>query len=292
RRPRVRGRDPGGAVPPGGGAHPAGHRAPAGHHRRRRPDRGAGRRPHRRARHARRADRRRRAVRGHVGRARRRGRARRHRARARPERHRRRVRRRRRPGEGGTVIRSLFRVMDPAGAALLRRYFTALIAYCVVQGLTFTLLVPVLRALLDGDTAGAARWLAALAAGTVACWVLSYVQQTMGYTVSGHLLGILHRRIGAHAVTLPLGWFDGDRVGRLGQAGRQRGGERLRRPGAPDPAGGHRGGHPGHRGRGDVLPGVAGGGGRAGHRAAAVGRLPAVGPPVPAHRRAGARQRR
>src|SRR5690606_37402165 len=217
RRPRVRGRDPGGAVPPGGGAHPAGHRAPAGHHRRRRPDRGAGRRPHRRARHARRADRRRRAVRGHVGRARRRGRARRHRARARPERHRRRVRRRRRPGEGGTVIRSLFRVMDPAGAALLRRYFTALIAYCVVQGLTFTLLVQVLRALLDGDTAGAARWLAALAAGTVACWVLSYVQQTMGYAVSGHLLGILHRRIGEHAVTLPLGWFDGDRVGRLGE---------------------------------------------------------------------------
>ncbi|KOX20917.1 hypothetical protein ADL05_05415 [Nocardiopsis sp. NRRL B-16309] len=114
------------------------------------------------------------------------------------------------------MIRQFLRVAGPRHRTAVLTHLSVLVASCVAQGLTYVLLVPVLASLLEGDTDGARPWLLAMAGAVAACWVLSYGQQRLGYSVGLRLLRTLHHRVGDHVSTLPVGWFAGDRVGRLG----------------------------------------------------------------------------
>ncbi len=111
------------------------------------------------------------------------------------------------------MITKLRRVVGPELAAAVQRHLALLVAYGVVQGLAFLLIVPALRALLAEDTDAAWQWTALLAATVVLSGVLYYVQSMTGYSVGLRLSRVLHERLGDHIAALPLGWFDGRRTG-------------------------------------------------------------------------------
>ncbi|MBU2670873.1 ABC transporter ATP-binding protein/permease [Actinoplanes bogorensis] len=113
------------------------------------------------------------------------------------------------------MIRQLARVLGAPYAGPLRRHLAGVLAYAVLQGLVFVLLVPVLRPLLRGDTDGAQPWLGVLAVVVLATAVAYWVQAQLGYRLGMALSRALHHRIGDHLAALPLGWFTPARVGRV-----------------------------------------------------------------------------
>ncbi|WP_445222792.1 ABC transporter ATP-binding protein (plasmid) [Bradyrhizobium sp. Pa8] len=114
------------------------------------------------------------------------------------------------------IVRRLTRLLGADNEPLLRRYLWLTLVCCIVQGFTFVVVVPIIRALLVGDARGAARWLPLLALGTVMTWLLSYAATIRGFQVAIKLLETLRHRIGDHVVSLPLGWFTPQNSGRLG----------------------------------------------------------------------------
>ncbi|GAA5038941.1 ABC transporter ATP-binding protein [Thermocatellispora tengchongensis] len=107
-----------------------------------------------------------------------------------------------------------------AGPALRRRLavqLAVLLGYSVLQGVAFVLVVPVLRRLLAGDTDGVWPWAGALAGVALATAVAYYAQQMLAFQVALAASHRLYHRIGDHVSALPLGWFSGEQVGRLGQ---------------------------------------------------------------------------
>lgn len=116
------------------------------------------------------------------------------------------------------MLRDLAKILGPRHAGALRVYLAWLVAYAVLEGAAIALLVPVLKALLSSDPAGAAPWLLTLA-GAVAVYCLARHQQTMkGFALALVVLTTLHDRLGDHVATLPLGWFSSEKVGRLAQS--------------------------------------------------------------------------
>ncbi|WP_157252091.1 ABC transporter ATP-binding protein [Nonomuraea typhae] len=109
------------------------------------------------------------------------------------------------------MIRHLTALLGPR----FPRQLALIALYAALQGLTFALLVPVLRALLGGTPAGG--WLAVFAVVVAATAVAHYAQSRYGYAVGLTAMRTMYHRIGDHVATLPVGWFSGDRVGRLGQ---------------------------------------------------------------------------
>lgn len=115
------------------------------------------------------------------------------------------------------MIRALLSVAGPQGAPALRGNLAGLVAESVLLGAGFALLVPLLRALLSGETGAAWAWLAAMA-GLLAVYVpLRYVTQLAGYRAAIGLGDGLFGRLGDHIAKLPLGWFEPQRVGRVGR---------------------------------------------------------------------------
>lgn len=99
---------------------------------------------------------------------------------------------------------------------VLKRYLVLMCLFCLVQGITFAVVVPTVRALLLGETAQAARWLIPLTLGTLLTWYLNYLVSMGGFKVAITLLNTLRHRIGDHVVTLPLGWFTPANTSKLG----------------------------------------------------------------------------
>ncbi|MEU6851159.1 ABC transporter ATP-binding protein [Actinacidiphila alni] len=117
-----------------------------------------------------------------------------------------------------SVLGRLFAVAGPAAAPALRRQIARVAAYSVLQGVTFVLSVPALRALLDHDTIAAWWWAAAVAVSAAVTLAARHAQSMGGFRVGLATINALHHRLGDHLVTLPLGWFTakrGDRLTRL-----------------------------------------------------------------------------
>ncbi|MEO1061614.1 MAG: ABC transporter ATP-binding protein [Actinomycetota bacterium] len=113
------------------------------------------------------------------------------------------------------MIRRLLHVADDEGP--LRRCVAWFVALAVLQGIGFALLVPVLRALLEGDTNEAAAWSAALGGLLVLYAVLLYVAQLTAFRSAIGISKGLFGRLGDKIAQLPLGWFDSDQVGPVGR---------------------------------------------------------------------------
>ncbi|WNI18936.1 ABC transporter ATP-binding protein [Actinacidiphila sp. ITFR-21] len=117
-----------------------------------------------------------------------------------------------------SVLGRLFTVVGPRLAPELRRQVVRVAAYSVLQGVTFVLAAPALRALLDGDRTAAWWWAGAVAACAALTLVARHAQAMGGFRVGLATINALHHRLGDHMVTLPLGWFSarrGDRLTRL-----------------------------------------------------------------------------
>ncbi|ODU07286.1 MAG: ABC transporter [Pseudonocardia sp. SCN 72-86] len=113
------------------------------------------------------------------------------------------------------MIDDLLTLLGAAHKRKLFAYFAWVAAYGVFQGVATVLLVPVFEAMLAGDTAGALRGLIAVVVAVVLTCVAHYVQAMRGFGVALVVLTTMHERLGDHVATLPLGWFTGEKVGRL-----------------------------------------------------------------------------
>ena len=116
------------------------------------------------------------------------------------------------------MIRSLVTLLGPAHATRLYRYLAWLVTSAVLQGLAVALLVPILHALFAGDLPTAMAWLAGLAAMVVLTCIAHYQQAMKGFALALVVLTTLHDRLGQHLVSLPLGWFNSEKVGRLSRS--------------------------------------------------------------------------
>ncbi|CAM3664606.1 ABC transporter ATP-binding protein [Kibdelosporangium persicum] len=101
------------------------------------------------------------------------------------------------------------------GPRILNRYLAWTAGYGVLSGIAAALLVPVVEDLASGERDAIGRHLPALAIVTLAACVVRYVQTMRGSAAALKTMSSLHQRLGDHLVSLPLGWFDSDRTGRL-----------------------------------------------------------------------------
>jgi ATP-binding cassette, subfamily B, bacterial IrtB/YbtQ len=113
------------------------------------------------------------------------------------------------------VITDLRLLLGPGRAHVLTGYVAWTLAYGVLSGIAAALLVPVVVDLAAGDWGAIRGHLLVLAIVTAAAGVVRYVQTMRGSAAALETLTSMHRRLGDHLVSLPLGWFDADRTGRL-----------------------------------------------------------------------------
>ncbi|MGW2086493.1 ABC transporter ATP-binding protein [Streptomyces sp. NPDC001880] len=111
------------------------------------------------------------------------------------------------------MIGLLIRVLGERHSGPLRRTVALMSVCAVVEGLSYALLIPLLRALLGGEAQDAWPWLAAFAVAVLVTSILGYFSDKSGFRTGGELSRGLHHRLGDHLAGLPLGWFTPRRVG-------------------------------------------------------------------------------
>ncbi|GAA1214730.1 ABC transporter ATP-binding protein [Pseudonocardia alaniniphila] len=113
------------------------------------------------------------------------------------------------------MIRMLLRVLGHEYAPPVRRTVVLMTTTAVVEGLSYALLVPVLRALFGSNPADAQPWLIAFGAVVAVYAVLRYVSDLSGFRVGTTLLHGMYQRLGNHLARLPIGWYSAGRVGEV-----------------------------------------------------------------------------
>ncbi|RJO71457.1 ABC transporter ATP-binding protein [Nocardia panacis] len=113
------------------------------------------------------------------------------------------------------MIRMLLRVLGREFAGPLRRTLALMTATAVVEGLSYALLIPMLRALLGNSPRDARPWLIAFGAAVALYAGLRYASDLRGFRVGSALLRGMYHRLGDHLARLPLGWYSSDRVGEV-----------------------------------------------------------------------------
>ena len=113
------------------------------------------------------------------------------------------------------MIRILLRVLGPRYAPPVRRTIVLMTVASVLEGLSYALLVPVLRALF-GDAPGEARpWLLAFGGAIAVYAVVRYLGDLSGFRAGTTLLQGMFNRLGDHLAKLPIGWYTSRRVGEV-----------------------------------------------------------------------------
>lgn len=114
------------------------------------------------------------------------------------------------------MIRGFLQILGPQRGRMFS-FLSVVTVYGVVHGLVMLLLVPVTVSLFDGDYAATGRWLGLMAITVLVASVLSYVQAKLAIRMALTTMRLLHHRLGDHMVTLPLGWFSREKVGKVSQ---------------------------------------------------------------------------
>ncbi|NRQ31919.1 ABC transporter ATP-binding protein [Nonomuraea sp. NN258] len=113
------------------------------------------------------------------------------------------------------MIRLLLRVLGAEYAPPVRRTVALMTVTAVAEGLSYALLVPVLRTLFGGTPADAGPWLGAFAAAVAGYAALRYASDLSGFRVGTTLLRGMYHRLGDHLGRLPVGWYGAGRVGEV-----------------------------------------------------------------------------
>ncbi|MFE5597717.1 ABC transporter ATP-binding protein [Streptomyces coelicoflavus] len=113
------------------------------------------------------------------------------------------------------MIRLLLRVLGREYARPLRRTVALMATTSVVEGLSYALLVPLLRELFGSTPDDAWPWLTGFAASVAVYGVLRYVSDLSGFLVAAGMLRGLYHRFGDHLAKLPIGWYSAGRLGEL-----------------------------------------------------------------------------
>ncbi|WP_328941356.1 ABC transporter ATP-binding protein/permease [Streptomyces sp. NBC_00250] len=113
------------------------------------------------------------------------------------------------------MIQLLLRVLGREYARPMRRTLALMTTTAVVEGLSYALLVPVLRALFGPTPEDARLWLVAFGAAIAVYATLRYLSDLSGFRVGASLLRGMYHRLGDHLARLPLGWYGAGRVGEV-----------------------------------------------------------------------------
>ncbi|MEU5834800.1 ABC transporter ATP-binding protein [Streptomyces diacarni] len=113
------------------------------------------------------------------------------------------------------MITMLLRVLGREYAGRVRRTVALMTATALAEGLSYALLVPVLRALFGGSPDDARPWLLAFGAAVAGYAVLRYVSDRSGFRAGTTMLHGMYVRLGEHLARLPLGWYRPGRVGEV-----------------------------------------------------------------------------
>lgn len=113
------------------------------------------------------------------------------------------------------MIRTLLRVLGDEHARPVRRTVALMTVTAIAEGLSYALLVPVLRALLGSTPADAWPALVAFGAAVAGYAGLRYLGDLSGFRAGTTLLRGMYHRLGDHLARLPVGWYGGGRVGEL-----------------------------------------------------------------------------
>ena len=111
------------------------------------------------------------------------------------------------------MIRQLWNFASPEARRALAAELSLVIATAILQGIAFVILVPLLRALFDGDEAGVARWLIVLGCIAIAYVAAFWAASVIALRASTAILDSLLQTLGKRLVELPVAWFGGDRAG-------------------------------------------------------------------------------
>jgi ATP-binding cassette subfamily B protein len=109
------------------------------------------------------------------------------------------------------MIRTLLRVLGPEYAAPVRRTVALMTVTAIVEGLSYALLVPVLREFFTGGEPW--PWVIAFGGAVAGYAVLRYLSDLSGFRAGTTLLHGMYHRFGDHLARLPIGWFGAGRVG-------------------------------------------------------------------------------
>ncbi|WP_433657799.1 ABC transporter ATP-binding protein [Nocardia sp. CA-128927] len=113
------------------------------------------------------------------------------------------------------MIRMLLQVLGHEYARTMRRTMALMTITAVVEGLSYALLVPVLRALFGSAPGDAWPWLIAFGVAVAVYAVLRYRSDLSGFRVGATMLRGMYHRLGDHLARLPLGWYSANRVGEV-----------------------------------------------------------------------------
>lgn len=113
------------------------------------------------------------------------------------------------------MIRMLLRVLGRQYARPLRRTVTLMTATAITEGLSYALLVPLLRALFGSSPDDAWPWLIAFGAAIALYAGLRYISDLSGFLVGTSLLRGMYHRLGDHLARLPIGWYEAGRLGEV-----------------------------------------------------------------------------
>ncbi|MFJ6612658.1 ABC transporter ATP-binding protein [Streptomyces sp. NPDC091289] len=113
------------------------------------------------------------------------------------------------------MIRTLLRVLGPEYARAMRRTVLLMTITAMVEGLSYALLVPVVRELFGSTPDDAVPWLIAFGAAVAVYAVLRYVSDLSGMRVGTTMLHGMYYRLGEHLARLPIGWYNTGRVGEV-----------------------------------------------------------------------------
>ncbi|MGW7078175.1 ABC transporter ATP-binding protein [Streptomyces sp. NPDC054866] len=113
------------------------------------------------------------------------------------------------------MIRLLLRVLGREYARPVRRTVALMTVTAIAEGLSYALLVPVLRALFGPAPDDAWPWLTAFGAAITLYALLRYVSDLSGFHVGTTLLRGMYHRLGDHLARLPIGWYGAGRLGEV-----------------------------------------------------------------------------
>ncbi|KZB86967.1 ABC transporter ATP-binding protein [Amycolatopsis regifaucium] len=113
------------------------------------------------------------------------------------------------------MIRMLLRVLGPEYAPPVRRTVALMTTTAIVEGLSYALLVPLLRALLGSTPGDASPWLFAFGAAVAVFAILRFRSDLSGFRAGTTLLRGMYHRLGDQLARLPIGWYSPGRVGEV-----------------------------------------------------------------------------
>ncbi|MGW1990957.1 ABC transporter ATP-binding protein [Embleya sp. NPDC001921] len=113
------------------------------------------------------------------------------------------------------MIRMLLRVLGDEHARPMRRTVALMTTAALVEGLSYALLVPVLRALFGSTPEDVWPWLIAFGLAVAVYAVLRYSGDLSGFRIGATVLRGTYHRLGDHMARLPIGWYSASRVGEV-----------------------------------------------------------------------------